>query len=241
MYDISQIKQRISCVDVAQRCGLPITKSGDRCVSPLRTGASNPSSFAVDDDFWYDFGDGRGGDQIDLLAELRYNGDRGAAIRELARLTGVTDSNPRSDGWLTYTQNLCNQIAFWQTQLTDDDRAYLHSRGITDDTIETLKIGRTEDGRLSIPYMKNGYVAYYCTRHLPGGAYPESKYRKQKRDDYNEHIPWGLDSLSRPHDMFFYNFQPYGTLHLEKKILQQHQTIQTSENIQQSIKLPFQP
>ena len=200
MYDTSLIKQRISCVDVAQRCGLPIQRSGDRCVSPLRPGASNPSSFTVDDDFWYDFGDTRGGDVIDLLAELSYSGDRGAAIRELARLTGVTDSTPRPDGWREYTQNLCNQIAFWQTQLTDTDRDYLHSRGLTDDTITALKIGRTGDGRLSIPYLKNGYVAYYCTRYLPGGAYPDSKYRKQKRDDYCEHIPWGLDTLSRSGD-----------------------------------------
>lgn len=200
MHDLNLIKQRISCVDVAQRCGLPIQRSGDRCVSPLRPGATNPSSFVVDDDFWYDFGDARGGDQIDLLAELRYSGDRGAAIRELAQITGVTDDNPRPDGWLTYTQNLCNQIAYWQTQLTDADRDYLHSRGISDDTITALKIGRTEDGRLSIPYMKNGYVAYYCTRHLPGGAYPESKYRKQRRDDYCEHVVWGLDSLNRSQD-----------------------------------------
>lgn len=200
MYDINLIKQRITCVGVAQRLGLPIRNSGDRCVSPLRNGASNPSSFMVDDAFWYDFGDVRGGDQIDLLAEVKYSGDRGRAIRELAEITGVTDSNPRPDGWVEYTQNLCNQIAFWQSQLTDDDRNYLHSRGLSDHTIETLKIGRTSDGRLSIPYMKNGYVAYYCTRHLPGGAYPESKYRKQKRDDYCEHIVWGLDTLSRDTD-----------------------------------------
>ena len=200
MYDIQLIKQRITCVDVAKLCGLPIVNPGDRCISPLREGADNPSSFTVDDDFWFDFGDSRGGDAIDLLAELRYHGDRGRAIRELATLTGVTDSNPRPDGWTEYTQNLCNQIAFWQSQLTDDDRNYLHNRGLSDATIETLKIGRTNDGRLSIPYMKNGYVAYYVTRHLPGGAYPESKYRKQKRDDYNEHIPWGLDSLNRDSD-----------------------------------------
>lgn len=197
MYDTALIKQRISCVDVAQRCGLPIQRSGDRCVSPLRPGATNASSFCVDDDFWYDFGDSRGGDCIDLLAELQFSGDRGAAIRELAALTGVTDANPRSDAWITYTQNLCNQIAYWHTQLTPDDYDYLHSRGINDDTIESLKIGRTANGRLSIPYFKNGYVAYYCTRHLPGGAYPESKYRKQTRDDYNEHVPWGLETLSR--------------------------------------------
>lgn len=200
MHDLNLIKQRISCVDVAQRLGLPINQAGDRCVSPLRPGASNPSSFAVDADFWYDFGDARGGDVIDLMAEVKYSGDRGAAIRELARITGVTDDNPRPDGWLTYTQNLCNQIAYWQTQLNQDDYDYLHSRGLTDDTIRDLKIGRTEDGRLSIPYMKNGYVAYYCTRHLPGGAYPDSKYRKQRRDDYCEHIPWGLDTLSRSGD-----------------------------------------
>ena len=136
----------------------------------------------MDDDFWYDFADARGGDCIDLLAELKYSGDRGRAIRELASLTGVPDDNPRPDGWHTYTQNLCNQIAYWQTQLTDVDRDYLHSRGLTDETITQLKIGRTEDGRLSIPYMKNGYVAYYCTRHLPGGAYPDAKYRKQRKD-----------------------------------------------------------
>ena len=200
MYDLNLIKQRISCVDVAQRCGLPIRNSGDRCTSPLRDGASNPSSFVVDDDFWFDFGDSRGGDVIDLLAELRYHGDRGSAIRELATMTGVTDSNPHPDGWVEYTQNLCNQIAFWQTQLTEDDYNYLHSRGLTDDTISQLKIGRTNDGRLSIPYMKNGYVAYYVTRHLPGGAYPESKYRKQKRDDFCEHIVWGLETLHRDPD-----------------------------------------
>lgn len=200
MYDTQLIKSRISCVDIAQRCGLPIRQSGDRCVSPLRPGASNPSSFVVDDDFWYDFGGATGGDAIDLLAEIQYNGDRGSAIRELARLTGVPDNNPRPDGWLQYTQNLCNQIAYWQSQLTPQDYDYLHSRGLNNDTIRDLKIGRTEDGRLSIPYLKNGYVAYYCTRHLPGGAYPESKYRKQKRDDYCEHILWGLDTLSRSGD-----------------------------------------
>ena len=201
MYDINLIKQRISCVEVAQRCGLPVSESGDRCVSPLRQGAKHPSSFVVDTEFWYDFGDSRGGDSIDLLAEIKYQGDRGKAIRELAMLTGVTDENPRPDGWLEYTQNLCNQIAYWQTQLTEDDYNYLHSRGLTDDTISQLKIGRTNDGRLSIPYMKNGYVAYYCTRYLPGGSYHESKYRKQKKDDYCEHIIWGLDTLSRDGDI----------------------------------------
>lgn len=205
MYDLTLIKQRISCVDVAQRCGLPIHRSGDRCVSPLRPGATNPSSFVVDDEFWYDFGGAHGGDCIDLLAEIQYSGDRGAAIRELARLTGVTDSNPQTDEWVKYTNSMNAMTAFYHSQLTDADRNYLRSRGISDDDAKRLMIGRVTDGplrgRLFLPYHHpNGYVAYYATRALPGSSFPDSKYMKQKRDDYCQHIPWGLQTLSRSGD-----------------------------------------
>ena len=53
MLDISQIKNRISCVEFAQQNNLPIAKSGDRCVSPLRLGATNKTSFIVYDDFFF--------------------------------------------------------------------------------------------------------------------------------------------------------------------------------------------
>ena len=66
MFDLSAIKSRISCVEFAQRNGLRISKSGDRCVSPLRQGATNKTSFVVYNDFFFDFGSGQGGDVIDL-------------------------------------------------------------------------------------------------------------------------------------------------------------------------------
>ena len=201
MYDISLIKQRISCVDVAQRCGLPIQRSGDRCVSPLRSGATNKSSFCVDDDFWYDFGSSSGGDCIDLLAELKHGGNRGAAIRELASLTGVTDDNPASQEWVDYTNQLNARTAFYHSQLTEDDRNYLRSRGISDSDTDRLMIGRVTDGalrgRLFLPYFKNGAVVYYATRVMPGSTFQESKYMKQKRDEHCQHIPWGLQTLTR--------------------------------------------
>lgn len=210
MYDISLIKQRITCVDVAQRCGLPIRQSGDRCVSPLRSGASNPSSFAVDDDFFYDFGNGSGGDCIDLLAELRYSGDRGAAIRELARWAGVApDGVDNSHEWRSYTEALNSQTAYYHSQLTAQDRDYLRSRGLQDSDIDRLMIGRVTDGalrgRLFLPYFSaplesGGYVSYYATRALPGSTFPDNKYMKQKRDDFCRHIPWGLQTLSRSGD-----------------------------------------
>lgn len=204
MFDISLIKQRINCVDVAQQLGLPIYQPGDRCVSPLRDGASNSSSFVVDKDFWYDFGGAHGGDAIDLMAEVRYGGNRGDAIRELARITGVTDSNPHPSGWVDYTNQMNAMAAFYHTQLTEEDKNYLHSRGITDEDADRLLIGRVTDGalkgRLFLPYFQNGYVCYYATRALPGSAFPDNKYMKQRKDDYCQHVPWGLQTLNRDSD-----------------------------------------
>lgn len=202
MHDLSLIKSRISCVDVAQRCGLPIQRSGDRCVSPLRAGATNKSSFTVTDDFYYDFGSGSGGDCIDLLAELKHGGNRGAAIRELASLTGVSDDNPASQEWVEYTNHMNSMTAFYHSQLTEDDRNYLRSRGISDSDCDRLMIGRVTDGplrgRLFLPYHHpQGYVCYYATRVMPGSTFQDSKYMKQKRDDHCQHIPWGLQTLTR--------------------------------------------
>jgi len=169
--------------------------SGDRCISPLRPESNNKTSFVVNDDFFFDFGNGQGGDVIDFCALYAHGGDRGEAIRELSDLTGLQTES--QEHWKDYTQNLCNKIAKWHSQLTDEDYAYLHKRRISDAVIKGLMLGRTDDGRLCIPYFKNGYVAYYTTRAMPGGAEPDKKYKKQKIDRYNENIVWGMDSLKR--------------------------------------------
>lgn len=200
MLDISQIKDRISCVDFAQQNNLPISKSGDRCISPLRSGASNKTSFIVYDDFFFDFGSGEGGDVIDFAAKLLFNDDKGKAIKHLAKITGVNLTDNHSQSWVKYTQNLCNKIQSYHEKLTPDDRQYLYQRGITDETINRNKIGRTPEGRLCFPYWKNGYVCYFATRYMPGGKYPDQKYKKMPIDDYNEHTVWGLHTLDRNPD-----------------------------------------
>ena len=193
---IQDIKSRISCVEYAQRNNLSIRYSGDRTISPFRSGAKNKTSFWVFDDHWYDWGGGNGGDVIDLAAMLNHDGDKSKAIRELAQLTGVTlSSDTDNTEWINYTQNLCAEIEFYHRNLTDDDRQYIHNRGITDETIDRVKLGRTNNGRLSFPYWKNGYICYYATRYLPGGAYPDRKYMKMPIDDYNEHTVWGLHTI----------------------------------------------
>ena len=208
MFDAKQIKSRITCVDYAKRMGIPVGKAGDRCVSPLRPGAKNPTSFIVFDDHYYDYASGSGGDVIDLCASLSHNGDKGAAFRELAQITGVTAENDSKSGeWLEYTNNMNAKAAFYHSQLTAEDYRYLASRGLSPEDAERLMIGRVTDGflagRLFLPYFKNGYCCYSATRAMPGGAFEENKYMKQKKDEYCQHVPWGLQTLSRrnEHDM----------------------------------------
>ena len=196
---IQEIKSRVSCVEYARQNGLSIYKSGDRCASPLRAGASNQTSFWVFDEHWYDWGSGSGGDVIDLAAHLNFGGDKGRAIRELAKSIGIdTDDAPTAE-WIEETQKLCNEIQHYHEQLTAEDREYLHKRRISDETIDRIKIGRTDNGRLCFPYWKNGYICYYATRAMPGGAFPDSKYMKLKLADHPscEHTVWGLQSIEK--------------------------------------------
>ncbi len=194
---IAEIKARISCVEYAQQNGLPIRKSGDRCTSPLRPGASNDTSFWVFDEHWHDWGDSTSGDVIDFAALLHYNGDKGKAIRELAKATGVEIANFNTPEWIDFTKRLNGEIQHYHEQLIPEDYEYLHRRGINDETIKRIKLGRTDNGRLCFPYWKNGYIAYYATRWMPGGAMPNTKYWKLpiEKNPMCEHTVWGLHSI----------------------------------------------
>lgn len=205
MIDITLLKERVNCVEVAsQILSLPIRKAGDRCASPLRQGAKNKTSFVVNNDFFFDFGSGTGGDCIDLLAAVKYGGARGDAIKELAAYTNMEDSFDYAN-WTKKTVELKANLSRWHEELPDSFREYLKNRRIKDETIEALKIGRSDDGRLSIPYFKNGQAVYYTTRFMPGGLYPQQKYKKMlsydrqsnEKLDYCDNVVWGLDSLSR--------------------------------------------
>ena len=195
--NVNEIKSKITVPEYLQRYVGMSVRENSRISSPIRAGATNPTSFSVQRDFWWDFGGGFGGDVIDLCARHKYGGDVGKAIRFLAQETGVAPDDNYSQ-WRKYTQDLCNQIAYWHTQLTDADREYLHSRRISDDTISRYRIGRNEEGRLVIPYYReyNGPVVYYATRAMPGCKYPDSKYRKMAIDSFNNHCVFGLDTLN---------------------------------------------
>jgi putative DNA primase/helicase len=200
---IQEIKKRLSCPDYLARHGIHV-KRGGRCVSPLRPGAKNPTSFWVDEANWYDFGAASGGDVIDLVAQMECNGDVGAAVRKLASELGLQSEYKQT--WKKDIQQLCNRAAFYHKALTAEDYAYLKARGLTPEDVDRLMIGRVTDGylkgRLFLPYFKNGAVVYYATRAMPGSCFHENKYMKaslQECESY-QHIPWGLQTLNRSTD-----------------------------------------
>ena len=199
---IKAIKEKYSVIEYARSVlGIPIRKAGDRWKS--FGGGSNATCVVFYDDWWYDFKLCMGGDVIDLCAVAKHGGDKGAAIREL----GGDDP-----GWVSYTQNLCNQIQAWHEALRESDVRYLQRRGIHLETARRLKIG-FDGERLVIPYFKNEYIAYYVSRErdseksnddTEGGAHDtpdvvnkSSKYKKARLDGLNENIPWGLHTLTR--------------------------------------------
>ena len=99
---------------------------------------------------------------------------------ELAKRVGIDDDGS-TEGWVKYTEQLNAKIALWHKNLSPEYRKYCNDRGITDETINEIRIGQTENGRLAIPYYKNGYVAYYITRAMPGSANPEQVYEGKER------------------------------------------------------------
>ena len=184
-----QIKQQLSCVQYAQHLGWNIRKSGDRTFS-LNKG-SNETCLVVFDDFWYDYKTCLGGDVIDLCAIVNHDSDKAGALKELCQLLNI-EVNKKSQEWVDYTQNLCNTIQLWHKQLREQDYEYLHSRNITNETIQKFRIGFNND-RIIIPYYKNGYVSFWIGRATKKDQQP--KYLKAKLNGLNENSIWGLHTL----------------------------------------------
>lgn len=203
---ITKIKQRLSCIEYLSRRGIHV-KNGGRCISPLRQGAKNPTSFYCKDDYWYDFGSAIGGDVVDLAAQMEHNGDIGSAIRALASELGIQFDSPTNSTWRADIQHLCNRTAAYHDALTPDDYQYLIERGVTKEDADRLMIGRVTDGylkgRLFLPYFKNGAVVYYATRAMPNSSFAENKYMKASLEESTsyQHIPWGMQTLNRRSDI----------------------------------------
>ena len=203
----AHIRAKWNCVAYARDVlGFPVFKDGDRCVSIAPGPHTHNDGLIIHDDYWYDYSDGKSGDVIDLCAIVRHNGDKGEAMRELGAefFTGFTPAV-----YHKHSLSLQQLIEKWHSQLRPEDRAYLHDRRITDETIDRLKLGYcgwVKSGmydRIIIPYWKNGKVVYYAGRDCSGKWKDKtsgvSKYKKMwtGKNEFSENVMWGLHTLGR--------------------------------------------
>ena len=185
---IEEIKGRISSKEYAQN-HLNLEVKNDRTYS-LDKGKNQTCLQFFDDGGFYDYKTGLHGDVIDLCMHYRHKGNKSEAIKELAGILGLEYHKPKQ-GWQEYMDWQMHKIYTWHDNLKPEHRDYIKARRITDKTINDLKIGSNDDG-IVIPYQKNGYCPYYISRSVEG-----KRYKKQKRDSFNEHIPWGFHTLNR--------------------------------------------
>ena len=224
---IDQIKNSLTCIDYMQR----VHNSkiiNNRCKS-FRPDATNNTSLMVNDQDWCDFGTNYGGDVIDLCALDKFDGNKGKAIKYLCEMLNIENEYVKTEDieivFNTYLGILNDAADIYHSFLTDVQRTYFHKRGITDKTIDELKIGWSQNpceklqelgyiqndinetgllswiNRLVFPYLRNGKCQYMVSRTSVWEEYqssfPDSKYMKLKRTDESENPIWGIDSLRR--------------------------------------------
>lgn len=182
---ISYIHTHHDCLSYARdTLGWRVRSEGSR-VRSFAPGSHNPSALVIYRDFWYDFKQDLGGDVIDLCAYVRHGGNKGAAIRELAGDFYI-ESKHYDTRWRAKAKECVDNIDTWHKKLRQADRDYLHSRRITGETIERLKIGFDPVKlQLIFPYFKNNKAVYYIGRDTTG-AWKLPKTDPAHRDKYQK-------------------------------------------------------
>ena len=165
-------------------------------------------ALVITPEVWYDHKKHVGGGVIQLCAWAMFNGDEGQAVNYLAGDFYPVNEKEYYDA----IGQLRRKVEFWHGKLRPEDREYLHSRRITDETIERLQIGYScydddKSGlqmRLMIPYFRNGRIVYYVSRDRSGieGAskYMKMRLPRDKKGNDTEvlsNCPWGLHTISR--------------------------------------------
>lgn len=194
----SQIIKKWSCLSYARDIlGLPVSHDGDRCTSLAPGPHTHSNAFQVFNDYWHDYTWDKHGDVIDLCAWAKHNGNIGEALREL----GPEFLTQKPESYVKIQNAFAAQIDKWHNALRQEDRDYLHSRRITDETIDKLKIGYNETTqRIIFPYWQNGSPVYFSARDATGRWKTDPKncpkYKKRFTSDYIENTIWGMDSLN---------------------------------------------
>lgn len=209
-----EIQSKFSIVDVARDLGIIVKKVGSsyraNCIDGTGRG-ENSLHFHENTNTWYDYCTQTSGDITDLVATVRFSGDKKQAIQYL-----MPDWNSgRISEDLRQKNDFMRSIEHMHSNIFDTSKKhcvraldYLHSRRITDDTIRELKIGvdpSCGEFRILFPFWdecrKN--ILFYTTRRYDWQGNgenedkPKYKYASLEYNPFLRSAPLGLDTLNR--------------------------------------------
>jgi DNA primase len=177
MADLRDIRRIYSITDVLERAGFMVRRKWMVCPLPNHIHGRNTPSFSIFtgrdgvERFQCHGTCGAYGDVIDLAGYLWINGydptDPKMVMRAADALRNRNDIVfPVSE---TVVQNILDPAA-WKKYLPIGPaaRAYAHSRGLTDQTIETFALGQDGD-YLTIPTFEAGRLTYIKKRAIKQG------------------------------------------------------------------------
>lgn len=180
-----QVKQKVDLAEyVAKR--VELKRSGRQLVGLCPFHSENTPSFFVEPSkrVWKCWGCDRGGTIIDYVVY-----ERGCTVWEaveyLAEMAGIPVGNQEDYQKRKAEYQRREQIAILVAQKVDKVRDYLHSRGLTDETIKEFGLGFGEkNNSIVIPiHDKYGRVVAFAERFLDG----QTKYRNSPNDElYNK-------------------------------------------------------
>lgn len=215
------IRQKNDIVDIAERCGYPLTKKGQS----WRHGSKGSLSVSPEKQLWYDFENHQGGDVIDFV-RLRDPECAGSFEKAVSKLLPEEEREkyaPQISAYMRDEKREQDDVSKWNSvllarsdmEICRNALGYLHDeRKISDEQIKEKKIGiiladkATDDAdankkiqpRIVIPlWDENGKVVkYHISRAFRPGDEP--RYKKPFNDQNNVFLrscPAGLETLSK--------------------------------------------
>ncbi len=166
------IKSRLNIVDIVGQY-VKLQKAGSAYKANCPFHQEKTPSFNVNEErnMWHCFGCGKGGDVFAFVMEIEGLEFR-EALKLLAEKAGVELPEYRSDGRaMAETKDRGLEILelatkFYEKQLWESERgkvmfAYLHDRGLSDESIRSYRLGYAPDGwRFILEFLtKRGYAA----------------------------------------------------------------------------------
>ena len=204
------VQEQYNIVEVATSLGIKLRRIGSTYrANSLNGGGAGKDAFAIYErsNTWYDFMTGNGGDIVELYAQIKCNGDKHQALVELMP---EWQNSSKVNEELSNREKFMEKVKFFSDKLFDTNWVpaqqainYLHSRGITDDTIRKLQLGLETSNyeyRIRIPYwdITGKKILYSVSRVLPDylkeGA-PKYKKASLEYNPFLRNAPLGLNTV----------------------------------------------